>query len=326
MMVISRSTQRPVEEARSPWRSRSIAADDAKPEVHSRFSTTKPLDLRLTLAPIGTGPWLRLGDGEAWRATHTPDGPATVHLVHRDEAVEIEAWGPGASWAADRAAALCGQQDDDSGFQPAERVLADLHRRHRGLRIPRTQAVFEALVPVVLGQKVTTDEAHASYRALVAALGGAAPGPVRMQVPPPAAVLAETPYWKFHTFGIERRRAEVVVRAARSARRLEETTEMELPAAWSRLQAFPGVGPWTAAKVALVALGDADAVPVGDYHLPHMVGFAFEGTARSTDERMLELLEPYRGHRARVLRLLMLAGIAAPRFGPKMPLRDIASS
>ena len=101
---------------------------------------------------------------------------------------------------------------------------------------------------------------------------------------------------------------------------------MDLPSAWSRLQAFAGVGAWTAAKVALVALGDADAVPVGDYHLPHMVGYAFEGKARSTDERMLELLEPYRGHRARVLRLLMLAGISAPRFGPKVALRDIAGS
>ena len=249
-----------------------------------------------------------------------------MHLVHRDGTVDVEAWGPGATWAVDRAAALCGEQDDDSSFKPAERVLADLHRRHRGLRVPRTHSVFEALVPVVLGQKVTTDEAHASYRALVAALGTAAPGPVRMRVPPPATVLAETPYWQLHRFGIERRRAEVIVRAARSARRLEETCEMELPNAWSRLQAFPGVGPWTAAKVALVALGDADAVPLGDYHLPHMVGFAFEGTARSTDERMLELLEPYRGHRARVLRLLMLAGIGAPRFGPKMPLRDIANT
>jgi 3-methyladenine DNA glycosylase/8-oxoguanine DNA glycosylase len=315
-----------VEEAPSPWRSRSIAADDAKPDVRSRFVITRPLELALTLAPIGTGPWLRLGAGEAWRATHTPDGPATLHVAQRDEAVEVEAWGTGAAWAADRAAALCGEQDDDSTFRPTERVLSEMHKRHRGLRIPRTNSVFEALVPVVLGQKVTTDEAHASYRALVAALGSAAPGPVRMRVPPPAAVLAETPYWKFHRFGIERRRADVIVRAARSARRLEETCQMDLPSAWSRLLAFPGVVPWSAAKVALVALGDADAVPVGDYHLPHMVGFAFDGTARSTDERMLELLEPYRGHRARVLRLLMLSGIGAPRFGPRMPLRDIASS
>ena len=261
-----------------------------------------------------------------WRATHTPEGPATLHLLQRDGAVEIEAWGPGAGWAAASAATLCGEDDDDSGFQPTHHALSEMRRRHAGLRIPRTQAVFEALVPTVLGQKVTTDEAHASYRAIVFALGTPAPGPERLFVPPPADVLAETPYWKFHRFGVERRRADLIVRAARSARRLEETVAMDLPKAWERLRAFRGVGPWTAAKVALVALGDADAVPTGDYHLPHMVGYAFDGTARSTDERMLELLEPYRGHRARVLRLLMLAGMAAPRFGPRMPLRDIAAS
>jgi hypothetical protein len=35
---------------------------------------------------------------------------------------------------------------------------------------------------------------------------------------------------------------------------------------------------------------------------------------------MLELLEPYRGHRGRVLRLLLAGGIAAPRRGPRLPL------
>ena len=294
-----------------------------EPQVRSAFETTRPLDLHATLAPIGLGPSLFFDGDEAWRATRTPEGPATIHLRQKAGTIEVEAWGPGARWAAAQAPHLCGEQDDPSGFAPTHRLIADLHRRHLGLRLTRTAAVFEALVPAVLGQKVTTIEAEAGFRALVSALGEAAPGPVRLKLPPASQALARAPYWTFHPFGIERRRAEVIIRAARSANRLEEITTMDRASAYRRLEAFPGVGPWTAAKVALVALGDADAVPVGDYHLPHAVGYALEGTPRSTDERMLELLDPYRGHRARVIRLLIISGIRAPKFGPHKPLRDI---
>jgi 3-methyladenine DNA glycosylase/8-oxoguanine DNA glycosylase len=297
-----------------------------EPLVRSAFEIARPFDLFSTLAPIGLGPSLRIDRNEAWRATRTPDGPSTIHLTYSGDRIEVETWGPGAQWASARAAALCGEEDDPSGFQPLHRLISDLHRRHPGLRLTRTGAVFEAIVPVVLAQKVTTIEAHAGYRALVDTLGEPAPGPVRMKIPPSAQVLARTPYWTFHRFGVERRRAEVIIRAARSAHRLEEITTMDRDSAYRRLEAFPGVGPWTAAKVALVALGDPDAVPVGDYHLPHAVGYALDGTARSTDERMLELLAPYRGHRARVIRLLTISGIAAPRFGPKQPLRNIVNS
>ncbi len=300
----------------------------SEPEVCTRFEPRRPLDLALTLAPIGQGPWLRLLSREAWHATQTPDGPATLHLRTplAAGAVIVEAWGPGAGWAASRAGVLCGEEDDDASFTPMHPLLAEVHRHNPGLRLPKTQAVFEALVPAVLAQKVTSEQAHRSYRALVAALGEPAPGPVRMTVPPPAEVLARTPYWTFHRFGVERRRAEVIITAARSAKRLEETVAMDMASARRRLEAFPGVGPWTAAKVAAVALGDADAVPLGDYHMAHAVGYALEGTPRSTDTRMLELLDPYRGHRGRVLRLIGVAGIVPPRYGPRMPLRDIRRS
>jgi 3-methyladenine DNA glycosylase/8-oxoguanine DNA glycosylase len=296
------------------------------PDFSTRFEPGRPLDLALTLAPIGESRSLRLSPGEAWRATLTPDGPATVHLVQSEGLVDIEAWGPGASWAAGHAGALCGQDDDDAGFVPRHPFLAQVHKRNPGVRIAKTSAVFEALVPAVLGQKVTGVESRRSYGRLVDALGEPAPGPMRLTVPPSARVLARTPYWTFHRFGIERRRAEVIIGAARSAARLEETVSMEMASAYQRLLAFPGIGPWTAALVALAALGDPDAVPVGDYNLPHSVGYALEGTPRSSDERMLELLEPYRGHRARVIRLIALAGIGAPRFGPRLPIRDFATS
>lgn len=295
-------------------------------ELRTSFRPKRPLDLGLTLAPIGQGPSFRMQPGEAWRASLTPEGPATIRLRQVDGSVEVEAWGAGAGWAAAHAPVLCGEEDDDSGFNPTHPLLVQARKRSPGLRLPRTLAVFEALVPAVLAQKVTSVEAHRSYLSLIQALGGPAPGPARLTIPPTAQVLARTPYWTFHRFGVERRRAEVIIRAARSASRLEEATAMDLPDARRRIEAFPGVGPWTAAKVALVSLGDPDAVPVGDYHLADTVGYALEGKVRSTDERMLELLEPYRGHRARVISLIGVTGIKAPRFGPKMPLRDIARS
>ena len=294
------------------------------PDAAGSFAPRRPLDLWLTLSALGSGPSLRHHDGDLWRATRTPEGPASVRLHRtRDGSVEVAAWGGGSEWAVMHAAEWCGERDDDTGFVASHPLVAQLQREIRGLRMPRTGAVFEALVPTVLLQQVTTIEGRDSYHHLVNALGETAPGPVPLKLPPAPAVLAGTPYWRFHQFGIERRRADVVIRAARSVKRVEETSQMAMADAYRRLLAFPGVGPWTAAKVAMVALGDADAVPVGDYHLPHSVGYALEGTVRSTDERMLELLEPYRGHRARVVRLITAAGIGAPRFGPKKPLRNL---
>lgn len=296
-------------------------------DAAARFTPRVPLDLSLTLAPIGYGPSMRRQDGAVWRATRTPAGAATLRIAHHDGEVDVQGWGPGAEWAVAQAPALCGEEDDDSGFVASHHPLvARLHRQIRGVRMVRTLAVFESIVPTVILQLVTTEQGRESYHHLVNALGESAPGPVPLKVPPSPQVLAGTPYWTFHRFGIERRRADTVIRAARSAKRLEEILAMDRESAYRRMLAFPGVGPWTAAKVASVALGDADAVPLGDYHLPHLVGYALEGTPRSTDERMLELLAPYSGHRARVIRLLTLAGIGAPRFGPKQPLHDIRRS
>ena len=73
-----------------------------------------------------------------------------------------------------------------------------------------------------------------------------------------------------------------------------------------------------------MALGDADAVSVGDYHLPSLVSWALAGERRGTDERMLELLAPFAGHRGRVIRLLAGAGSSRPD-ALRMAPRDIAT-
>jgi 3-methyladenine DNA glycosylase/8-oxoguanine DNA glycosylase len=287
----------------------------------------RPLDLRLTLGPHlrGTGdPSMRLSRDRAIRATRTPDGPATLALSLLGATLRVEAWGPGADRALDGAPALAGIEDGRDGFAPADRLLADLHRRMPGLRIGRTGAVLEALIPAILEQKVTGIEARRAYRGIIARWGEPAPGPFGLRLLPRPEVLARLPYEAFHPLGLERRRADLVRTVAARAARFEETVEMPLPDAYRRLTALPGLGPWTAAEVAMRALGDPDAVSVGDFHIPSMVAFALAGERRATDARMLELLEPYRGQRGRVIRLLEASGIRPPARGPRMPVRSIA--
>jgi len=104
---------------------------------------------------------------------------------------------------------------------------------------------------------------------------------------------------------------------------IDETATLPLDVAEDRLSSVHGIGPWTVAEVARIALGDADAVSVGDYHVPNIVAWALAREPRGSDERMLELLEPYRPHRGRVQRLLETSGIRAPAFGPRMEPRAI---
>jgi 3-methyladenine DNA glycosylase/8-oxoguanine DNA glycosylase len=292
-----------------------------------RFQPASPLDLVSTLVPLWRGgyadPTFRVEGGSVWRATRNAEGPLTMSLRRDGDLVEVAAWGPGAALALERAPALVGEDDDRSDFHPAHPLIAELNRRNHGVRMCRSEAVFEALVPTVMEQKVIGQEARRGYRRMVWSIGQPAPGPAGLRVPPAPAVLARTPYWRFHPFAVERRRAETISRAASMAGRLEALTGATREEARVRLEAQPGLGPWSAAEIAMVALGDPDAVSVGDFHLPDMVCSALAGVPRGDDAMMLELLEPYRGHRGRVIRLLAAAGMHAPRFGPRLSLRHI---
>jgi 3-methyladenine DNA glycosylase/8-oxoguanine DNA glycosylase len=287
-----------------------------------------PVDLRLTLGPLRRGsgdPTLRLARGEAWRAHRTPDGPATLHLRVSDGRVEADAWGPGAQRSLDGVPDLIGIADRPEEFRPDQLVLRDLAGRLRGLRIGRTGAVLESLVPAILEQKVTGREAWAAFKRIVLMWGEPAPGPQSLRVPPEPIVLAETPYYDLHRAGVERRRAELIKFVCARAKRIEETNAMPRGAAQARLESIPGVGPWTVAEVAARAWGDADAVSLGDYHLPHLVSWALAGEPRGDDDRMLQLLAPYEGQRGRVIRLLEAGAPRPPRRGPRMAPRSIRS-
>ena len=267
--------------------------------------------------------------GAVWRTSLTPDGPGTLRVLSRlgesggSTLVTGQAWGPGAGWLLDHVPAQLGGHDDRSGFAAADPVVGELMRRHRDLRIGRSDRVFEALVPAVLEQKVVSREAHRAWRFLLVKFGPPAPGPAPagMRVFPPPRVWARIPSWDWHRAGVEGVRARTIITAAEVAARLEETGGLGSADADRRPRALPGIGPWTSAEIRQRAVGDPDAVSVGDYNLPKAVGWTLAG--RITDDAgMLELLAPYAGHRYRVTRLIELGGSRPPRRGPRMSVRD----
>lgn len=294
------------------------------------FQTPQRYDFAGTfrgLALINGDPTLSIGGREAWFATRTPDGPGTLHFSFSRPVLSVSGFGPGAGWLLDRADAIAGLRDDLTGFPELAKqhpLVARLAHEHSGLRIGATGRIFHHLVPAILGQKVTGKEAHHGYvRVLRHFASEPAPGPYdRLRLPPDPEAVAATPYWVFHPFGIEQKRADTLRRAALHAAALERSGDAAT--ATARLVSISGIGPWTAAEVTRAAFGDPDAVSVGDFHIKNVVAYALTGAARGTDEHMLELLAPYAGHRGRVCGLLAAAGIGAPKFGPRMPLRSFA--
>jgi 3-methyladenine DNA glycosylase/8-oxoguanine DNA glycosylase len=299
-----------------------LIRDARTPSRTRTWRPSWPVDVRLTMSPhrrgAGDPACTITPDGAVWRASTTPDGVGTLRLLARGGEVEAEAWGPGASWLLDGVPDLLGAADDPASFRPEHEILRRASLRLRHLRIGRTRNVFEALVPAVLEQKVVGKEAWRAWRYLVRRFGEPAPGPLDLWAPPAPRTWVTIPSWEWHRSGIEAVRARTIIGAARVASRLEVDDTRE---ADRRLRSLRGVGVWTSAEVRQRAFGDADAVSVGDYHIPGMVGWALTGR-KVDDAGMLELLAPYAGHRYRVTRLLELSGTAAPRRGPRMPVRD----
>ncbi len=194
---------------------------------------------------------------------------------------------------------LCGAGDDWSDLDVGgNALLAECRRRAPGLRLLRTNAVFEALLPAILEQKVTGEEARRAWRWLIMKHGESAPGPAPdgMRVFPAPEVWRRIPSWDWHRAGVGPQRSGTAVRAASVAASLERTLALGRGGAVvaSKLRSLPGIGVWTAAETTQRAHGDPDSPSVGDYHLPSIVGWALIGKPVD-DDGMLELLSPWAG-------------------------------
>lgn len=274
----------------------------------------------------GSDPTYRIDEaGRIWRGVRTPLGTATLLVEVRagDGEVHAEAWGAGADWALQSLPGLLGADDSWDGFVPHHPVLKEVWRHHPHARLGRSGLLMESLVPAIIEQKVTGQEAFAGFRMLVHRFGERAPGPGverKVWVQPDAATLCTIPSWEWLRLHIDPARSRAIVTAARVATSLERLVALPPEEADRRLRSLPGIGVWTSAEVRQRTFGDPDAVSFGDYHVCKDVGWALTGTPFD-DAELEAYLEPYRPQRGRVPTLLALAGLRRPRHGARMSPR-----
>lgn len=298
------------------------------PDATVTLSLDYPFDLERSLKLLMNGvgdPTQHLERGHYWKATRTPEGPATLHLAQAPgQAIVAELWGPGAEWLLPHVPGLVGAHDRPEALVVPDGLLHQLQRDQRGLRLVRAPWIHEVLVQVILQQRVSSTQAFAGYRTLVRLHGEPAPGPSPpsfsrpLSLPVAPRLLAHLPPDVFTRASVDHQRTETLRAASLVYRRVDELVGRDLPAVRERLHHIRGVGAWTVETVMTFAFGDPDAVPTGDYNLPHTVSWALAEEPRGDDARMLELLEPYRGQRGRVLRLIESGGLTAPRYGPRL--------
>jgi 3-methyladenine DNA glycosylase/8-oxoguanine DNA glycosylase len=307
----------------------------AAADASLRWHPDGPYSLQQTLGTLlrGTGdPSFSFRADGLWMAFTTPDGPVTLRLTDAGGAVDAQAWGPGSAAGLAGVPRLLGANDDWSAFDEPQfhatlpRMVRDARRRNLAVRLPSTGRVVDCLVPTILEQKVTVIEARRGYRYLMYRFGSAAPAagaaaPEGLRLQPTPEQWLRIPSWEWHQAGVGPQRSATVMRALRSAVALERLAGLPAAEAGAKLQVIPGIGVWTAAEVVQRTHGCPDSIAVGDYHLAAYVGAALTGR-RTDDAGMLALLEPWTGHRQRVVRMLYLSGFRKPTFGPRMTIQD----
>ncbi|MEZ5381316.1 MAG: hypothetical protein R2754_05905 [Microthrixaceae bacterium] len=296
----------------------------------------RPLDLRATLGALRQGhdPTRSLSPSGAHWALWTAGGAATLALRVLKQSLRAAAHGPGADEALEGVPALLGLSDRHRLPSEAPPRLERAARRHVGARLGATGDLAGALFPAVLGQRVTSGEAHRSWAELCRRFGGDAPshpslnelvpGHPPLVMPAQASALGRLSAHELHRLGVERARGDLLTNLARRAPSMARLVALPADDTRAKLTSLSGVGPWTASIATRVAQGDPDAVLLGDLHVPSNVAWFLAGEVRADDTRMLELLAPFSGQRARVQQLISWSHVVAPRRAPRYRPQPIA--
>ncbi len=294
----------------------------------NHLATRRPVDAALTLSVLRRGrgdPTYRVVGGDLWRTSRLPTGPVSFRIRQSGSGeIACQAWGFGAEELIDGLPGMLGRDDDPGDFRPGTALLTESPPASSRLaHSSGPSLVMESLIPGILEQKVVGLDAFAAWRRLITKFGDPAPGPVPrgMFVFPEIRVWQRIPSWEWHLAGVDPQRSRAAHLSLDHAAKLEKAGARSTEQTYRLLTAMPGIGAWTAAQVGARALGDPDALPVGDYHLPALTSHAIAGRTVGHDE-VEACWEPWRPHRWRAVRLLELSGAMPPRHGPRMSRVD----
>ena len=262
------------------------------------------IDLNQTLSWHRSGksdPTSREAPGEFVKAFRTPDGPVTLYVQQLPRAWRFQAWGAGRDWILDRADQLL--QPTDPPLPRHHPLVEQLDRARGGLRVTRTPWIEDLVVATILQQRVQTRDAFRAFGQLARLRPEPAPGPFTLLLAPRVYRVATPAH--LAQLGVEEKRGSTLLRLHALEKRLERAYDATHEEVRCWLQSVRGIGPWTCESVMGLGMGDPDALPTGDLHYPHTISERLTGYRWSSDQEMEQHLEPYRGVRFRVLRLLV---------------------
>jgi 3-methyladenine DNA glycosylase/8-oxoguanine DNA glycosylase len=273
-----------------------------------------PVHFSRTFSLQRLGPYDPSADaGRDWfrKAFFYRGAPAAVEFRRDGDGLEVRAYAPEAAALLEET--LLGLEQDDRylSFATEDSGVWRLHRSLPGLRLLRFPWLYEMTCSAILQQRIRTVDAMRDWRRIARRWG--ADAPLGLRAFPAAEMLARVAQFELQALGIDAQRSRTLLRFAQESRFLPLKTGMSFVELRRHLLRVPGIGPWTTESVLGYGAGDADAAMPADLHLPHLICYALAGEQPGSDERMMELLEPFRGHRFRIIRLLYESRLAAPR-------------
>lgn len=272
-----------------------------------------PVHFRRSFSLHRMGPYDRtvyLADDCFRRAFFFEGTAAAVEICRDEDGLRVSAFGERAEGLQTEVRRGLAQSDLYAEFATEDTGILRLHRRLAGLRVLRVPWVYETTCSLILQQRIRTVDAFRDWRRLTQRYGMDAP--LGLRAFPAAEVLARVPLHALEGMGIDQQRARTLLRFANEMRFVKLDTGMSFADLRRCLCGIGGIGGWTVESVLGLSGGDVDAAIPGDLHLPRVVCYALAGEMRGSDERMMELLEPFRGHRYRVIRLIYASGLDVP--------------